>query len=315
VIVPNLKVCFVALILVLWASSVASAGPVRISFLRDAALSETAQTLRKHRCNQEAVSSFERTVWRYYGSAFEFDFGKFPPANEGFYTFSNIQSLVIALPHPLWKTEHAYEFNCFDAVILLAKDHLRTALKPDERVGKFTVLSRTTNDLVFIEVATAAEAFTNKYPGWYRDATDQIFPPLLRDARVCLTATFFRHHTFPESVNEASLAGSVLETVRKDCRLQKLGFPKRFELVLEHQVDFPSHAFATTHAGLLFRSDNGYMYLEKAGGSGPFVRLDFKNRADLLIWLAAGFKGLEHEHTHVVATFNDTTVKSLYPPR
>lgn len=291
------------------------AAPLRISFLPDVALSETAEMLQKHGCQKEAVTILEREVRRYHGTTFNFDFAKFPPAEKGFYTFSNIQHLVTALPHPLWKTEHTYEFNCFDAVILLSNGHLRTALKPDERVGKYVVLTRSSNDMVFIEVATAEQAFTNKYAPWYRDATERVFPKTLQDERVCLTAALFRRHTLPESVKEEVLAASVLEALRKDWRIQKLAFPENFRLVAIHQVHLPSRAFTTTHAGLLFQRGKGYVYLEKAGGSGPFVRLDFEDRTDLLVWLAAALKGLEHEHTHVFATFNDASIEDLRIPK
>ncbi|HKQ36512.1 MAG TPA: hypothetical protein VJ063_00460, partial [Verrucomicrobiae bacterium] len=311
-IAPVFKICFLAFLLGLWPNHLLLAVPIRISFLRDAALSDTTQALRKIGCNQESIAMFTQLVDRYHNSGFEFDLAKFPPSTNGFYTFSNAQHLVAALPHPPWKTEHAYEFTCFDTVILLANDHLRIDLKPNERAGKFSILARPTNDLEVIEVATAAEAFTNQYPTWYREVTDGIFPGALQDRRVCLTAALLRHErVLPESVNEETLKASLLEVIRKDCRTQKLIWPKSFDLVLVHQVHLPSRTFATAHAALLFRLEKRHMYLEKAGGSGPFVRLDFDDRADLLVWLAAAMKGLEHEHTHVVATFNDARADIL----
>jgi hypothetical protein len=42
----------------------------------------------------------------------------------------------------------------------------------------------------------------------------------------------------------------------------------------------------TVHAGLLFYHHDGFTYIEKNGGIGPFVRLDFSSKRDLLTWLS-----------------------------
>jgi hypothetical protein len=285
---------------------------VRVSFLRDNdALRDTLDILRKNGCTEEALARFEARVSEYFQTGFTLDLRRFPSPNRGFYAFEDVTRLINALPHPLWKTEHTYGLNCFDSVILLANHQLRTALKPNESTAKFFVTTQTTNGIESTEVTTAIEAFTKKYPAWYRDITDYTFPQPLQDVRISLTAAFFRSHSLPDSVKEEHLRVSVLETIRRDCRSQKVSFPRSFEVILKHQVHFPTHTFATTHAGLLFRRGKGYMYLEKAGGAGPFLRADFENRADLVPWLASGFRGLEHEHTHLFATFNDSLIEAL----
>jgi len=95
-------------------------------------------------------------------------------------------------------------------------------------------------------------------------------------------------------------------------RRHDLKFPPRFEVVLCHEVNFPLRTCVTAHAGLLFPRKHGYTYIEKSGGSGPFVRLDFEDRADLLTWLAGMFRGAEKfGYTHHFATFNDTKIEML----
>jgi len=79
-----------------------------------------------------------------------------------------------------------------------------------------------------------------------------------------------------------------------------------------HEVNFPKRWFVTVHAGLLFPRERGYTYIEKSGGSGPFVRLDFDDRAAMLTWLAGMFRGAEKlGYTHHFATFNDTKIERL----
>jgi hypothetical protein len=67
----------------------------------------------------------------------------------------------------------------------------------------------------------------------------------------------------------------------------------------------------TDHAGVLFRYNGGYIYLEKAGGSGPFVRLDFKDKTDLTPWLAAAFLNPMPPEGHRFATFNADSIVNL----
>jgi hypothetical protein len=52
-----------------------------------------------------------------------------------------------------------------------------------------------------------------------------------------------------------------------------------------------------------------YVYIEKTGGSGPFVRLDFGNTGDLIAWLAWKFD--KTKGVPVFVTFNDSDIERL----
>ena len=68
----------------------------------------------------------------------------------------------------------------------------------------------------------------------------------------------------------------------------------------------------TAHAGLLFPREHGFTYIEKAGGSGPFVRLDFDERGALLTWFSGMFRGAERlGYTHHFATFDNTRIQPI----
>src|SRR6185503_19340600 len=121
-----------------------------------------------------------------------------------------------------------------------------------------------------------------------------------------------RCHMLPESTEEQGLADNVRKTLRAGWKRDDVKFPTKFEVVLCHEIDFAHRWLATVHAGLLFSRKNGYTYIEKAGGSGPFVRLDFEDRAVLLGWLGGMFRGAErHGYTHHFATFNDAKIEML----
>ena len=163
------------------------AGTVRVSFLSDQqVLRKTLEILRGSDCTQNAINGFQRAVERYNAKPFEFDSAKFPPCRDGFYSFESASRLVAALPRQqLCETPHAYELNCFDAVIGLAVDRLWTRLQPDEILGPILVSHTTTNGaFMILPVATARDAFALVYPAWYREVTEGAFPKSMHDARI-----------------------------------------------------------------------------------------------------------------------------------
>ncbi len=290
------------------------AGTVRVSFLDDkTVLRKTLEILRSSGCTQNAIVGFQRAVERYHANSFEFDSTKFPPCRDGFYSFESASRLAAALPRQqLCETPHAYELNCFDAVIGLAADRLWTRHQPDEIFGPILVSHTTTNGaFVILPVATARDAFELVYPAWYREVTEGAFPKSMHDARVALTAALFRWHVLPLSTTEQGLGEDLFQTLRASWRRQDIKFPRKFEVVLCHEVHFPERRFATSHAGLLFPREKGCTYIEKSGGRGPFVRLDFDERADLLTWLAEMFRADKFGYTHHFATFNDARIQML----
>jgi len=289
------------------------AGTVRVSFLDDnTVLRNTLEILKSSGCTQEASVGFRRAVERYHADSFDFDFSKFPPCRDGFYSFESASRLAAALPRQLCEIQHAYELNCFDTAIGLAADRLRTAVQPDEIFGPILVSHTTTNGaFMILPAATARDAFALAYPAWYRELTEGVFPKSRSDARVALTAALFRCYVLPLATTEQRLREDLFETLRVSWRRHGIQFPRKFEVVLCHEVHFPERRFATSHAGLLFPREKGYTYIEKAGGRGPFVRLDIEGRADLLTWLAEMFRSDKFGYTHHVATFNDTRIEML----
>ena len=86
-------------------------------------------------------------------------------------------------------------------------------------------------------------------------------------------------------------------------------FPKRFEVILCHNANPETRYFPTVHAGLLFHSGTGYVYIEKTGGSGPFVRLDIEDKSDLIAWLS--WKANKREVGYDFVTFSDSIIELL----
>jgi hypothetical protein len=189
------------IIAIIWAFHCSlSAGVVRLSFLNsEEAVRDTLDILTSSECSKQASSIFQRVVNHYYTTGFDFDFQKFPKQKDGFYTFATMQEVVAALPHRLPDTQHPYEINCIDTMILLVADQMKIDLLPDENFGPFMVeMPPTNSDAVAIALtATARDAFSKEYPAWYRENTKDLFSDSIQPKRISLTAAFFAGTSYP----------------------------------------------------------------------------------------------------------------------
>jgi len=289
------------------------AGTVRVSFINDAAsLEETVGILTNNGCGREATAVFRRVVERYYAEGFQLDRSKFPELKGGLYSFSTMSDVVKALPQRLCDTEHSWDFNCFDTMILLADGKLQIGIRPDENFGPFMVSTMMTNGEEAITfAATARDAFFRISAQWYRDATDSIIPTSRLDDRIGLTAELFRWHLLPMSTTNMTVEKDVWAALRSDWRRAGVRFPERFQVLLYHKADLQARTICTHHTGLLLRHGQGYVYLEKAGGKGPFVRLDFEEKTHLQPWFSAVFDEQEHRNASLFVTFNDSDIVSI----
>lgn len=287
-------------------SQSASGGMVRVSFLNDASsLTETLNVLTNNGCSQEATSVFRKVVESYYAEGFNLDRSKFPELKAGFYSFSSMSNVVEALPHRLCDTDHSWDFNCFDTVILLSNGQLQIGLGPDENFGPFMVsMTMTNGEEAITFAATARDAFSRITGDW----TNSIIPKTMQDARIGLTAEFFRWHLLPMSTTHTTVGKDVWAALRSDWRRAAVRFPDRFQVVLYHKANVRAQNICTSHAGLFLHREKGYTYLEKAGGKGPFVRLDFDVKADLIPWMSAVFDERAHQNAALFVTFNDTDI-------
>ncbi|NOS70137.1 MAG: DUF4300 family protein [Verrucomicrobia bacterium] len=287
---------------------------IRISFLNDSGvLKETTELLKKSGCRNDGVAAFRKAVERYYSIPFELDLSKFPQVQHGFYSFQSSTQILALLPHALRLTPHPWEFNCFDTVIVASAGQLQVSLSPNDISGVFLAPQMTTNfALLNLPVATARDAFDFSVPAWYREVSQGFIPKSMIDARINLIAALYGNYVLPASTTEDKLNDAVLSTLRVNWKRQAITFPAKFEVISCHAVHLPSHQFTTLHAGLLFTLSKGYSYLEKDSGNGPFVRLDFDNKSDLVAWLSSKFDRQENEGgRYRFATFNDTKIEAL----
>lgn len=291
----------------------AQAGAVRLSFLDNAAsLEETIGILTNNGCGQEGTTAFRSMVQSYYAEDFLLDRSKFPKNENGFYSFPATGDLVKALPHRLCDTKHSWVFNCMDAVIVPAQGKLQAGIGPDDHFGPFMAYVLVTNEQEAVQLAaTARDAYFKMEAPWHRAlmaAMPPIVPDSMKDNRMVLTAELLRWHLLPDSTTNATVKEETWSALRSDWNRAGLRFPDKFQIVLYHRADVAGHHLLTHHAGLLFSRGAAFTYLEKAGGQGPFVRLDFEDKRDLSPWFSAVFTEKEHRNCALFVTLNDKEI-------
>ena len=300
------------LVFILHLTIALNAETVRLSFLNgEQALNETTQLLSTNGCRATGITAFQKAVKQYYATGFNLNLSKFPPAQSEIYSFQSTTQLLATLPHPLRLTEHAWDFNCYDTVIVASDGQLLVGSQPDDIAGIFLAPAITTNySRINLPVATARDAFNFSVPAWSRVL--EIIPPALADRRVSLTAALYSNYLLPVSTSEENLNRRFLQTVQASWKRQAITFPSSFEIVLCHTVWLPQQQCGTIHAGLLFTHQDGFTYLEKDSGNGPFVRLELKSKADLIEWLSSKIDRQKRDSgAYFLATFNDTRVERL----
>jgi hypothetical protein len=291
------RAIFILLCFLLLAEKPTEASPIKISFLdNEDAIKQTTDFLLAKGCDREAVSSFRRVIDWYNLTPTDLDLKKFPLRENGFYLFQSVSNLVEALPHPLIYTYHQNELNCFDTVILLAGSLINTKLQPDDISGPFlSPFTATNNDVTLRVAATPRDAFAVICPPWWVEASKNIFSESMQNKRICLMAAFDSFYFLPDSTTRENLRGILLKILQSNWKRQGITFPTNAKVVIYHSVALNEHNSLTSHAG----------------ASGPYVRLDFKNKSDLLTWHKAGIKPTTDKGNFLFATFNDQEIEAL----
>lgn len=284
-------------------------GAVTFSILNEGPiLDSTLAMMRTNGCSKSAVAMFRSAIKDYNASPIGLDLSKFPPSTNQTFYFDSASNLVESLPHQLENTSHSYGLNCFDATFIIADGLLSSDIPLERKVGNLFVPHTDTNgNFQIVKTETVAEAFREVYPEFYRDQTYPLF--VKSKSRVQLVGALFAAYGFPETTTESGLEGVVMNTLRSGWRRMAVSFPEKVQIVLCHQVCLPRHSMVSVHAGVLFPQKHGFIYIEKSGCRGPFVRLDCDSEVDLLGWYAGMFKGASrYGYTHHFATFNDSRI-------
>ena len=304
----------------------AEALPVSISFLdSEESLQQTTNFLASQGIDINSVDWFRRAVKWHNKTPLGFDLGGFPKSNDGFYTFQSMSNLTDLLPQPLIYARHEFDMDCFDNVILLAGSSIQTKLQPDALAGPFLVAITVPTNSFVVSMAveeTARDSFNAIYPPSARERTKLVFGGPRQDKHMCLTAASDSYCMLPHQTTGNDLGISLLKVLQAQWKQEGIIFPSNMEVVIcESAVLVPPDVASNTpfyapfgsatHAGLMFKNHGGFVYIEKAGSNGPYVRLDFEDKKDLLFWLKTLLKPTTADRDHLFAIFNGVEVESL----
>jgi hypothetical protein len=313
-----MKVVFITFLSLITLGISLRAAPIRISFLTDGAtLRNTVELFIESGCNREGIDGFKKAVDQFNATPLELDLSKFPPIRSGFYFFPDMTNLVAALPPLFCQTHHAMVINCFDTAILLTTDQLTSNPINDDDAGPFIVEVQlsVTNEYFRTLAATPEDAFHYACPEWYRKASESFVPKSLQDRRRDLIVALDRFYVLPLRTTEENSPQAIAKVLNQSWKKMGLKFPTRCELVLCHSHLSPVEA-GTVHAGVMIPVGGQFVYIEKTGVEGPFVRLDFTDRSDLETWLGVHMSvHLGNKAGEYFVTFNDKPIKRLAIPR
>jgi len=286
---------------------------MRISFLQnDEAINQTTNFLMLNGCSDRVVHSFCRVLNWYNASDTDLNTKRLSSSQNGFFPFQTIEALTEKLDCPLIYAHHQPELNCFDVVSLLAGDATTTKLSPDETSGPFFPAAVTTNaDVVLRVVATPRDAFEKACPRWWIDASKTIYEGSLQDKRICLFAAFDSFYFLPSATTRENLRDRLFKVLQLSWQHDGITFPTNMDIVLFHSVDLDNCNSLVTHAGVLFPRKGGYVYIEKLGSTGPYVRLDIAEKKDLFSWYKTAVKPTTDVGNPLFVTFNDTEIYDL----
>jgi|GEM_PF-1938950 len=182
-----------------------------------------------------------------------------------------------------------WQINCFQTMLIVTNRFLSIA-ESDVPQTVFTNQVRTP-----VPTCDPGEYQRWFYPegGWlaqrHESATGQAFSA----ASVGRDRVLFSRLPVPAELRAGGLDAADLQSVL-DAHWAEHGvvFPPQMGLVLFHNLSWGGFWIEALHTGVLLpRRDGGFVYFEKMGGEGPFVRVDLNTHDELLEVLAYRSEG------------------------
>ena len=263
------------------------AAPVRVSFLdTDDAREDTLRILADAGCDSANLDALRKAIRHYYQTPLALDTASFPPANNGFHDFASIGDFVSALgTNQLSFLDHGFELNCFDTALLLAAPGMSIAVDRSSRSGPYLAIQITTNfNEWLMPVASLADIYATA--NGQSIFMSRQFGFEFSEKHKTLMAALYQYQALSLDVSAATIAAETHAALQRHWERCGIHFPANLSLVMLHRASTNYHLAATDHMGVLLKREKGYMYLEKTGGKGPFLRIDVEDPADIASYLS-----------------------------
>ena len=279
----------------LWASlalscaTFASGAPVRVSFLdTDGAREDTLRILVEAGCDPVNLDALQKAMVHYYQSPLALDTSLFPPANNGFHEFTSIGDFVSALgTNQLSYLDHPFELNCIDSALLLAAPGMsvETTLQAQDATYLAIQVYSNYNEWL-VPVASLGDVYATAHPPEKIPFMARAFGIEFPEKHKTLEATFYQYQTLPLGTTPETIAAATRAALQRHWNRCGIRFPNHVSLVMLHRARADYHLAVTDHFGVLVEQEAGYIYLEKTGGRGPFLRIDVHDPADIAAYFS-----------------------------
>ncbi len=276
---------------ILMGGTCAAAAPVRVSFLdTDAAREDTLHILAEAGCDSDNLEALRKAILHYYQTPLALDTSAFPPATKGFLEFPSTKNFISALgTNQLSYLDHPFELNCFDTALLLAGPDMSLTADLHSRNGPYLAVQITTNfNEWLMPVASLEDVYATAYPPWYGIFMAEKFGMEFSEQHKTLIASLYQYQALPLGTSSNTIAAETQTALRRHWTRCGIRFPSALSLVMLHRASTEFHLAVTDHMGVLLKRDHGYLYLEKTGGRGPFLRIDAREPADIAAYFSTG---------------------------
>jgi len=293
----------------------ALAGTIDVSFLKDDRSREsTLKTLRQAGCPESEVDVLRRAIIHYYNTPFTYDTSAFPVRKEGFYTFASAADFVAALStNRLSQTKHMFEYNCFDTALLAAGYEMHATAEFTATGSPYLAVAIRTNGIEWlVPVASLQDAYNTAYPEWYQRFRTSISGRDQPQKYKTIAASLYQYHTLPLGTDETRMRDALHQVLRNNWSRCGLRFPDNTSVVMLHRARTDYHIAVSDHLGVLVKTQGGYMYLEKAGGQGPFLRIDTSSIEDIATYYSTM---ISPDYPLNYMTIDDDTIIEVKPKK
>lgn len=265
------------------------AAPVRVSFLdTDAVREDTLSAFEQAGCNTNNLAALRNAIQHYYRTPLAFDTSAFPPARDGFHEFPSIGDFVAALgTNQLSFLDHPFELNCFHAALLLAGPEMDLTAELETCGTTYIAVQVTSNFNEWaMPVTSLGDIDAIAHPAHYAAALKEICGVEFSRKHRTLQAALYQFQPLSLGLSSNTIAAETQATLRRHWQRCGIRFPGHLSLVMLHRARSDYPMVVTDHMGILLRQKDGWLYLEKTGGKGPFLRLDIQDPADLAAYFS-----------------------------
>lgn len=263
------------------------ASSIQVSFLdNDNTRESTLGVLQQAGCPASEVDVLRRAIIHYYNTPFNYDTSTFPIRRDGFYTFTSATDFVAALStNRLSAVDHMFEYNCLDAALLAAGHKMEITAEFTATGSPYLTVNTKTNGAEWlVPVASLQDAYNTIYPEWYQSFRTSISGQDQPQKYKTIAASLYQYQTLPLGTDEEHMRDELHQILQKHWSRCGVHFPNNVSMIMLHRARTDCHLAVTDHFGVLVKTQDGYMYLEKTGGRGPFLRIDISDIEDIALY-------------------------------